>query len=579
MEHDGGLYGPEPGGHRMRLLASYNAVGRPLNPKKDVNMPEMTGAEALRRSLEAEGVDTVFALPGVQIMAAFDALRDSQAIRLISTRHEQTTAYMADGYARVARKPGVALVVPGPGALNASAAIGTAYAASSPVLLISGQIPSGSIGKGEGQLHEIEEQLDVFKPIVKWNTRVASVSEIPIAIHEAFRQMTTGRPRPVEVEIPSDILAATGEVDILEAELYPVEQPDGDAVALAAEALAQSGRPAIVIGGGTLRADAGAEVAEIAEMLDAPIVGTQQAKGVVPADHPQYVGVHYAGVGVSDELLSGSDVILVAGTRFMVPGFKAAKHQTIIKIDIDQRELDKDHGTSIAIKADAKAGLAAIARALRERGVEQTCRTQGSRAPAFAAQQREFLDNAAPEQMAWVNAVRKATDDDAVVISGMTNIGYWSHLAYDVRAGGEFITSGYFGNLGFSFPTALGAKVAAGDRAVVALCGDGGFMYSPQELATAKQYGINLVVIVFDNGAFGASRWDQQHRYDDREIGTEFFNPDWDTLAAAFGIRSRGVDTPDGLQTALREAVAADEPSLIHVRLPIMAPPFQLVAQ
>ncbi|MDA1256728.1 MAG: thiamine pyrophosphate-binding protein [Chloroflexi bacterium] len=539
-------------------------------------MPEMTGAEALRRSLEAEGVDTVFALPGVQIMAAFDALHDSQAIRLVSTRHEQTTAYMADGYARVARKPGVALVVPGPGALNASAAIGTAYASSSPVLLISGQIPSGSLGKGEGQLHEVTEQLDIFKPIVKWNTRVTSVAEIPGAIHEAFRQMTTGRPRPVEVEIPPDILAAVGDVEILETELYPVQQPPADQVALAAEALAQSARPAIVIGGGTLRADAGDEVAEIAEMLEAPIVATPEGKGVVSADHPQFVGVHFAQVGVSGELLNDSDVILVAGTRFMVPGFVAKEGQTIIKIDVDQAELDKPHGTNIAIKADAKAGLAAIAEALRGRSVNKTGRARGSRAAAYAAKLRESLDSVAPDQVAWVNAIREATEDNAVIISGMTNIGYWSHIAYDVREGGEFITSGYFGNLGFSFPTALGAKIAAGNRGVVAICGDGGFMYSPQELATAKQYGINLVVLVFDNGAFGASRWDQEQRYGDREIGTEFFNPDWDTLAAAFGIPSKGVDTPDELKVALRDALSADEPTLIHIHLPIMAPPFQL---
>ncbi|MDP6823578.1 MAG: thiamine pyrophosphate-binding protein [Dehalococcoidia bacterium] len=540
-------------------------------------MPEMTGAEALRRSLEAEGVDTVFALPGVQIMAAFDALRDSQSIRLVSTRHEQTTAYMADGYARVARRPGVALVVPGPGALNATAAVGTAYAASSPVLLISGQIPSGTLGKGDGQLHEVEEQLDVFKPIVKWNTRVSSVSEIPGAIHEAFKQMTTGRPRPVELEIPPDILAATGEVEIMEAELYPAQQPADDLVARAAEALAGAEKPAIVIGGGVLRAEAGPEVATIAETLDAPIVGTQQAKGSVPAGHPQYVGVHYAQIGVSGELLGESDVILVVGTRFMVPGFKAKDGQTIIKIDVDQRELDKDHGTTIAIEADAKAGISAICDALRGRGVDKTGDSAGDRASEYREKLQAFLDDAAPVQLAWVNAVREATGDDAVLIAGMTNIGYWSHIAYDVREGGEFITSGYFGNLGFGFPTALGAKVAAGDRPVVALCGDGGFMYSPQELATAKQHGINLVAVVFDNGAFGASRWDQEHRYGDREIGTEFFNPDWDTLAAAFSVRSKGVDTPAGLTAALREALALDEPSLIHVSLPIMAPPFQLV--
>ena len=539
-------------------------------------MTEMTGAEALRRSLEAEGVDTVFALPGVQIMAAFDALHDSPSIRLVSTRHEQTTAYMADGYARVARKPGVALVVPGPGALNASAAVGTAYASSSPVLLISGQIPSGSLGKGEGQLHEVEEQLDIFKPIVKWNTRVSSVSEIPGAVHEAFKQMTTGRPRPVELEIPPDILAATGEVEIIEAELYPVAQPSEDLVAKAAEALAGAERPAIVIGGGVLRAEAGPEVGAIADLLDAPIVGTQQAKGSVPADHSQYVGVHYAQVGVSGELLSDSDVILVAGTRFMVPGFKAKDGQTIIKIDVDQRELDKDHGTTIAIEADAKAGISAITDARRKLDVDNSRGSTGERAGVFRKKLQTFLGDTAPAQMAWVNAVRDATGNDAVVIAGMTNIGYWSHIGYDVLDGGEFITSGYFGNLGFSFPTALGAKVAAGDRAVVALCGDGGFMYAPQELATAKQHGINLVAVVFDNGAFGASRWDQEHRYGDREIGTEFFNPDWDLLAAAFSIRSKGVDTPDGLKDALREAIALDEPSLIHVTLPIMAPPFQL---
>jgi acetolactate synthase-1/2/3 large subunit len=261
----------------------------------------------------------------------------------------------------------------------------------------------------------------------------------------------------------------------------------------------------------------------------------------------------------------------------MVPGFKAKDGQTIIKIDVDQRELDKDHGTTVAINADARAGLGAIGAALRARGVADAQCRKGERAAEYRTKLKKFMDDEAPEQMAWVNAVRAATDDDAVVISGMTNIGYWSHVAYEVEEGGEFITSGYFGNLGFSFPTALGAKIAAGDRAVVALCGDGGFMYAPQELATAKQHGINLVVIVFDNGAFGASRWDQEHRYGNREIGTEFFNPDWDTLAAAFGIRSQGVDTPDALQTALREAVALDEPSLIHVTLPVMAPPFQLV--
>ena len=185
-------------------------------------MPQMSGAQALARQLRSEGVDTVFTLPGVQIMAAFDALHEVQNdIQLIHTRHEQATTYMADGYAKVTGKVGVAMVVPGPGALNATAGLGTAFASSSPVLLISGQIASGALGKRQGQLHEVEDQLDVFKPITKWNHRVTEVGEIPEAVHEAFRQLNTGRPRPVELEVPPDTLAAIGEADIIEPEVYP----------------------------------------------------------------------------------------------------------------------------------------------------------------------------------------------------------------------------------------------------------------------------------------------------------------------------------------------------------------------
>ncbi len=207
-------------------------------------MPDMTGAQALTRQLHSEGVDTVFALPGVQIMAAFDALYDQQnAIRLVRTRHEQSTTYMADGYAKVTGKVGVAMVVPGPGALNAAAGLGTAYASSSPVLLISGQIPSASLGKRQGQLHEIEDQLDVFKPITKWNHRVTRVEEIPEAVHEAFRQLTTGRPRPVELEIPPDILAATGQVDLMAPQAYPRLQGRTSDIQQAAQLLAGAKRP------------------------------------------------------------------------------------------------------------------------------------------------------------------------------------------------------------------------------------------------------------------------------------------------------------------------------------------------
>ena len=250
-------------------------------------MPTMTGAQALVGQLIAEGVDTVFALPGVQIMAAFDAFHERrQDVRLVHVRHEQATTYMADGYARATGKVGVAMAVPGPGALNAAAGLGTAYAASSPVLLISGQIASASLGREEGQLHEIEDQLDVFRPITKWVHRVTRVEEIPAAVHEAFRHLKTGRPRPVELEVPPDTLAATGNADLIEAEDYPPQAARAGDVERAASLLASAERPAIMVGGGARISGAGDEILELADFLQAPVMGTQNSKGVIDEGSP-----------------------------------------------------------------------------------------------------------------------------------------------------------------------------------------------------------------------------------------------------------------------------------------------------
>ena len=213
-------------------------------------MPLMTGGQAVTRALRAEGVEVVFGLPGVQIMHIYDALFDTREVRLITTRHEQTAAYMADGYARSTGRIGVALVVPGPGLYNAGAALTTAYATSSPVMLISGQVPSEGIGMELGALHEVHDQMDAVRPVTKWRHRVTHAEEIPAAIHEAVRQLSTGRPRPVEVEIPPDILAAEADVEIIEPEAYPRPAPDADAVQRAAELLAGARRPLIWAGGG-----------------------------------------------------------------------------------------------------------------------------------------------------------------------------------------------------------------------------------------------------------------------------------------------------------------------------------------
>ena len=538
-------------------------------------MPQMTGAQALTRQLRSEGVDTVFTLPGVQIMAAFDALHELQSdIRLVHTRHEQATTYMADGYAKVTGKVGVAMVVPGPGALNATAGLGTSYASSSPVLLISGQIASDALGKRQGQLHEVEDQLDVFKPITKWNHRVTEVGAIPEAVHEAFRQLSTGRPRPVELEVPPDTLAAVGDADIIEPEGYPADVGNPADIRRAAEILARAKRPAIIAGGGSVISGASDELREVAEFLQAAVMTTQQGKGIIPADHELMVGVNYAMVEPVKEVLPECDALLAVGTRLLFRTFSPDNTPDIVHIDADASEIGKNLPTEVGIVADAKEALRRLLEQFRAISAPKESRQREIAGYKKAA--ADELTELASEQMRIIGDIRGALDDDDIVVSGMTNIGYWSHVAYPVNVPRTYLTSSYFGTLGYAYPTALGAKVGQPDKRVVALCGDGGFMYNLQELSTAARYGIDVVAVVFNNHAYGASMWDQTHQYGERFIGTDLNNPDFLKLAEAFGVRGMKAE-PEGIGDALRQAFQANAPVLLEVELPNMMPPFQIV--
>ncbi len=538
-------------------------------------MPEMTGARALVGQLRSEGVDTLFALPGVQIMSALDAVYEQRnAMRLIHTRHEQATTYMADGYAKVTGDVGVAMVVPGPGALNATAGLGTAFASSSPVLLISGQIPSTSLGKRRGELHEIDEQLDVFAPITKWNHRVTRVEEIPEAVHEAFRHLKTGRPRPVELELPPDTLEATGDAEIIAREDWPKATGAASDIEKAARLLASAEKPAIIAGGGAIAAGASTELIALAECLQAPVMTTPQGKGVIPDEHPLSLAVSYYIASPIKELVAQSDAVLAVGTRLLIRDDEADTLPQLVHIDIDPTEIGKNFPAEVGIEADAKEALARLLEQLRSIGSPRDSR--GEEIAAWRTAFRDKVRRMVPEQTGMIDALRAELDDDAVVVSGLTNIGYWSNICYPVRFPRTYVTSSYFGTLGYAFPTALGAKIACPDKQVVALCGDGGFMYSAQELSTALRYGINVVAVVFNNNAYGASRWDQIHRFGERFIGTDLHNPDFLKLAEAFGAIGLRTD-PAGFGHALRKALSIDAPVLLEVEVPVMMPPFQRV--
>jgi acetolactate synthase-1/2/3 large subunit len=535
-------------------------------------MTEMTGGQALAQSLRVEGVEVIFGLPGVQLDWAVDALyEERENIRFIQTRHEQASAYMADGYARATGRPGTCLVVPGPGVLNATAALSTAYACSSPVFCVTGQIQSDLIGRNRGLLHEIPDQLRVLASVTKWAQRANTPAEIPSLVHEAFRQMATGRPRPVEIEIPPDILAARGDVHLAEPEPFTRGTAgDADHLEEAARLLGRAERPLIFAGGGVIAAGASEELRALAELLEAPVVMTQNSRGALSDRH------YLAQIPVAGrELLPDADVILAVGTRFLQPATQWGVHQDqrVIQIDLDPEEIGRNASLAVAIEADAKLALPELARR-----VERYNRVRPSRREELEARKANLLErlNAIRPQAEFAAAIRQELPDDGIVVCDMTQVAYWSRLGFPVYEPGTFLTPGYQGTLGLAFPTSLGAQVGCPERKVVSISGDGGFMYNVQELSTMAQQGINAVAIVFNDHAYGNVRRAQRQQFHEHVIGTDLRNPDFAKLAELFGVSGARATDAAELRVALRSALAGAGPALIEVPVEEMPSPFTL---
>ena len=531
-------------------------------------MPTMTAGQALIRSLYREGVRVVFGLPGVQMYHALDPIYDQAGMRFITVRHEQATAYMADGFTRAGGGTGMALVVPGPGLLNASAAIGTAYAASSPILVLSGQVQKDLIGFDRGILHEVNDQMDAIRPVTKAAYRIMEPAEIPGVVHEAFRQLRTGRPRPVEIEIPPETLAEVADIDLLEPGDYRREAaPDAD-VERAASALAQARNPLIWAGGGVISSGASEALLRVAEHLQAPVMTTHEGKGAIPDSHYLSFGTLKSRADEFRDRLRGYDVFLAVGTRFATA---MLEHDAqVVQIDVDPDEIGRNFPNTLGVLGDARGTLEKLADALASVSPPAPGRREEMerlRAERFGPALRiEPLDS-------YLKAVRAAIPDDGIFVAGMTQVGYYSRLFYPVEQPGTYLNSSYFGNLGFAWPTALGAKVAQPERAVVCVSGDGGFLFNSQELATAVQHGINAVAVVFNDNAYGNVMRDQEQRFDGRIVGARLHNPDFVMLADAYGARGVRADNPAALENAIREGIAADVPTLIEVPMgPVPSP-------
>jgi acetolactate synthase-1/2/3 large subunit len=534
----------------------------------------MTGGQALVAMLKREGVDTIFGLPGVQLDGLFSALYDAQSeIKVIHTRHEQATAYMADGYARSTGKLGVCLVVPGPGLLNATAALSTAYATNSPVLCITGQIQSDMIGVGRGLLHEIPNQLEMIRSVTKHSARAMTPNEIPGVFAEAINQLRTGRPRPVEIEIPPDTLFAEADVELVGTRRER-ERPAGDEImiAQAAKALAGASFPLIYAGGGVQRGDAGEELRELAELLQAPVVMSTNGKGSISDRHPLAASQH-VGMQIRDR----ADVVLGVGTRFLDINNSPAKVTsgvTTIHLDIDPEEIGRNFTPDIALLADVKAGLQALIAEIKRHNP-----APASREAALAelkAASRAKIESIQP-QAGFALSIRSELPDDGILVSEMTQLGYWSNMGFPVYEPNTYIGPGYQGTLGFGFCTALGAKVANPDKVVISINGDGGFGFTMNELATMAQHEIPAIAIVFNDSAYGNVKRIQKVDLGGKELGSTLRNPDFVKLAEAHGITGRRTNTAEGLRDALRESIRANEPTLIEVPVDEMPNPWRVL--
>ncbi len=533
----------------------------------------MTGGEALVASLKRWNVDVMFGMPGVQLDDLFDALqRTGDGINVIHTRHEQGAAYMALGYAVSTGNPGVFTVVPGPGILNAGAALSTAYAVSAPVLCLTSTVWWNQIDRNNGALHEIRDQIGILQRLCKWAARANHPGEIPQLVDEAFRQMKTGRPQPVALEIPPEILAQSALVMIPE-NLPSLENPAPDprSVAAAIELLETAQNPLIVVGSGAQ--EAGAAVQALAEYLQAPVISRQLGRGVLSDRHDLALTA-----AAGHHLWADADVVIGIGTRLQqLREWGNDADLKVIRIDLDPMEITRVDTPAVKLLADAAEATIAIVEGLKARNSSRPDRTT-----FFRAIKEKFRTDVAATiqpQVGYLDVIREELPDNGVLVDEMTQVGFAAKYAYPIYSKRSFVCSGYQGTLGYGFATAMGAQAADSKRRVVSITGDGGFMYNVQELSTAVLHKIPLVTIIFADGNFGNVRRIQTNKFKGRYIASNLHNPDFAQLAELFGAVGLRAETPEDLRTALRTAFASERPVLIEVPMDIdtVASPWKYV--
>ena len=534
-------------------------------------MDKMTTAEAIVASLIAHGIKTLYALPGVHNDHLFDALyRASDRIGVIHPRHEQGAGYMALGAALATGRPAAYAVVPGPGLLNTGAALLTAYTMNAPVLGLIGQIPDADIGRGLGHLHEIRDQAGVIARLVDFSVRVKAPAEASRLVAQAVAAMFSGRRGPAVLECAIDMWGRPGASPPLAPVAVHGPNLDEDAIAAAAKQLGAAKRPMIICGGGAQ--DASAEVTALSAILQAPVLGYRRGRGVLDSRDPLSVTLP-----LGRELWGEADAVLGVGTRMFYPfrHWGIDDDLTVIRIDSDPEELARSHRPAVSLIGDAAPILRRLLDVLPHHNARRRSRADEMR--QRHARWNARFDKLAP-QRAFLDAIRAVLPEDGIFVDEVTQIGFAARLTFPVYQPRTFLSPGYQDNLGWGYATALGVKHARPDVPVLAISGDGGFMYTANELATAVCHRIPLVAVVFNDGAFGNVRRIQAEQYGNRLIACDLANPDFLRFAKSFGAAAERAKDPTALRAALKRGLARrGVPTVIEVPVGAMPSPWEFI--
>lgn len=526
-----------------------------------MTVPRISGGDALVRALAKHGVDVVFGIPGTHNLGIYRYLAE-HGVRHVTPRHEQGAGFAADGYARVTGRPGVCLTTSGPAVLNAMTAVTQAYSDSVPVLLISPGMPLKHPGRGNGTLHEVRDQRGALEAVIGYTNRVHSVSEIPLAVAQAFAAMTSGRPRPAHLEIPLDLIDAMDKVSCVQP--LVVAHPAADAVTIAAAAgrLHTSARPGLIVGGGAR--GAAEEILALAKRLGAPVVATANGKGTFPENHELSIGAGLHHRAVAD-FVAECDVVLAIGTELASTDLWNGPLKfsgDLIRIDVDPAQMITNAAPDYRLVGDAQATVEALNQRL---GFGKPSEEAARRAERW---QKLFRKHARAQGAPWLpltDVLKTELAPGAIIAGDSAMVCYYgalSNLPLDAPA--SFLYPTGLGTLGYGLPAAIGAKIGAPDRQVVALHGDGGIMFTLPELATAAQLRLPLPVVVADNGGYGEIRREMVDRSEPVHA-VDLPTVDFAKVAKAMDCHGVTVDDETKFAIALRKALSADRPTVIHV--------------